>query len=316
MAYRRKQHAAATESSISASYGEELEDDDNANSLLFFFSSSCSSSTSLVARAIRASSAAHRDSSLSSAYGFKQHSPSSPFSSSPASNVTTTTTTPPVLLLFLIPRQGFWGNLARKAKSFVEDDNAPQQVDSPGRDRHHVPQASIKPKYQNLYPSHDSDRKTDSPILQKGLKAIPSSLNYIGNAVEEGLTKVENRTADIIQETSKHIKKKPSAAAAQNQATSCEKARLTHENSICARENHFLSEVVEYHQLTMQDVVYLDEGTGEVTEVYPIKVASNTHSILTSLPPLLSTKVLLDSSLRASQDIAPHPAPPVMGQEF
>ncbi|XP_057994056.1 uncharacterized protein LOC110667865 [Hevea brasiliensis] len=118
-------------------------------------------------------------------------------------------------------RQGFWGNLARKAKSFVEDDNAPQQVDSPGRDRHHVPQASIKPKYQNPYPSHDSDRKTDSPILQKGLKAIPSSLNYIGNAVEEGLTKVENRTADIIQETSKHIKKKLSGAATQNQATSC-----------------------------------------------------------------------------------------------
>ncbi|XWS13009.1 hypothetical protein CRYUN_Cryun36dG0000900 [Craigia yunnanensis] len=49
-----------------------------------------------------------------------------------------------------------------------------------------------------------------------------------------------------------------------------EKARLAHENSIYARENRFLMEIVEYHQLTMQDVVYLDEGAEEVTEVYPI----------------------------------------------
>ena len=49
-----------------------------------------------------------------------------------------------------------------------------------------------------------------------------------------------------------------------------EKARLAHENSIYTRENRFLREIVEYHQLTMQDVVYLDEGAEEVTEVYPI----------------------------------------------
>ncbi|KAJ6407629.1 hypothetical protein OIU84_011007 [Salix udensis] len=48
-----------------------------------------------------------------------------------------------------------------------------------------------------------------------------------------------------------------------------EKARLAHENSVYARENRFLREIVEYHQLTMQDVVYLDEGSEEVTEVYP-----------------------------------------------
>ncbi|KFK24695.1 hypothetical protein AALP_AA8G012800 [Arabis alpina] len=48
-----------------------------------------------------------------------------------------------------------------------------------------------------------------------------------------------------------------------------EKARLAHENSIYARENRFLREIVEYHQLTMQDVVYIDEGSEEVTQVYP-----------------------------------------------
>ncbi|KAL3632465.1 hypothetical protein CASFOL_025449 [Castilleja foliolosa] len=47
-----------------------------------------------------------------------------------------------------------------------------------------------------------------------------------------------------------------------------EKAWLANENSIYARENRFLREIVEYHQLAMQDVVYLDDGIEEVTEVY------------------------------------------------
>lgn len=53
-----------------------------------------------------------------------------------------------------------------------------------------------------------------------------------------------------------------------------EKARLAHENSIYTRENLYLRGVVEYHQLTMQDVVYFDEKTEEVTEVYPINGTS------------------------------------------
>ena len=61
-----------------------------------------------------------------------------------------------------------------------------------------------------------------------------------------------------------------------------EKARLAHENSVYARENRFLREIVEYHQLTMQDVVYLDEGTEQVTEVYPILGTSGSN--LNSIP--------------------------------
>ncbi|XP_057743828.1 uncharacterized protein LOC130961823 [Arachis stenosperma] len=53
-----------------------------------------------------------------------------------------------------------------------------------------------------------------------------------------------------------------------------EKARLANENETCCRENRFLREIVEYHQLSMQDVVSLDdddeEGMDEVTELYPI----------------------------------------------
>lgn len=62
---------------------------------------------------------------------------------------------------------------------------------------------------------------------------------------------------------------------------------MAHENSVYARENRFLREVVEYHQLRMQDVVYLDEGTEEVTEVYPIMVppGSNLNSVSSSPSP-------------------------------
>lgn len=66
-----------------------------------------------------------------------------------------------------------------------------------------------------------------------------------------------------------------------------EKARLAHENSIYTRENLYLRGVVEYHQLTMQDVVYFDEKTEEVTEVYPINVTSSmsSSSDITHTPP-------------------------------
>ncbi|XP_062179474.1 uncharacterized protein LOC133884123 [Phragmites australis] len=45
-----------------------------------------------------------------------------------------------------------------------------------------------------------------------------------------------------------------------------EKARLAHENTVYARENRFLREIVEYHQLNMQDVVNLDDHIEEEDE--------------------------------------------------
>uniref|UniRef100_A0A6N2LJU4 Uncharacterized protein n=1 Tax=Salix viminalis TaxID=40686 RepID=A0A6N2LJU4_SALVM len=392
-----------------------------------------SNSASLATKAIRASSAAHRDSSLSSAYAFTNHPSPSPSPSSDSSNFNSSSTkeqesnkafyheyTSMKAMKETKQQQGFWGTLARKAKSILDDDfdadnnNAPsppppqkqhqhQQLDS-ATDRtttrqHNVPDSAM-PKYQNQFPSRETYRKTESPAFQKGLNAISSSLNYIGNAVEEGLTKVENRTAGIIQETRKHIRKKPNGAAGQNQVTNrssmgqqpqmqtnrqqpqketeqelqlkasrdvamckaklllrelktvkadlafakercaqleeenkilrenrergenledddlirlqletllAEKARLAHENSLYARENRFLREVVEYHQLTMQDVVYLDEGTEEVTEVYPMKVVSNIPS---TSPTPLHTEASRGTSLPVTQDILPHPVPP------
>ncbi|KAJ8753821.1 hypothetical protein K2173_000075 [Erythroxylum novogranatense] len=89
-----------------------------------------------------------------------------------------------------------------------------------------------------------------------------------------------------------------------------EKARLAHESSMYARENRFLREIVEYHQLTMQDVVYLDESSEEVTEVYPITrmlsisppspMSPTSPSELTTS---LSSRVMVDQTF-------PHPYPP------
>ncbi|KAE8655297.1 beta-carotene hydroxylase [Hibiscus syriacus] len=390
------------------------------------------------AKAIRGSSA-RLGSSLSAAYGYSSLHSSSAALSTPTPTPTSTATPTPKesephqyasLKNLDESKQGFWGSLARKAKAFLDDDNEHRQFEPGGQAKSEQHQGPTPDKYRNVYQLHDRHNKTDNPTLQKGLGAIASTLNYLGKSVEEGLTIVENRTAGIIQETRKHIRKKHSGSMAPNHAAKqpqmqhqartslqadleiqlkasrdvrwplcvtgsydgyillsaipvtcgflalevamamaakaklllrelktvkadlafakercaqleeenrilrenhergdnpdddelirlqletllAEKARLAHENSIYARENRFLREVVEYHQLTMQDVVYLDESTEEVTEVYPIKVPSlpNMNSVpATSIA--LSSEAFLDASLRLARNIPVNPVPP------
>ncbi|XP_075636235.1 uncharacterized protein LOC142608361 [Castanea sativa] len=409
MAYRRKQQqqqGTTSSSSLSRHPPIFLEDEDDIDAVdaepqkqpqhqrIHKAQSQAQSPASLAAKAIRASSA-HRDSSLSSAYGYGHSSPLSPSSSSSSRSPNPTRSSPPVSLQDSKPyeytsmksmnesKHGFWGVLARKAKAILDEDTEPQHFESPERKR--SPMSAATPtmgKFENSNHSDEIRQNTDGPARQKGLGAIASSLNYIGgtigNALEEGLTIVESRTADIIQETRKHMKKKPGGSEAQNQVPNrsnawqqpqmqpqmqtdqglqlkasrdvamamaakaklllrelktvkadlafakercaqleeenkilrenrergsnpedddlirlqletllAEKARLAHENSVYARENCFLREVVEYHQLTMQDVVYLDEGTEQVTEVYPIlgTSGSNLNSISSAPTP-------------------------------
>ncbi|KAL6593204.1 hypothetical protein ACP70R_049088 [Stipagrostis hirtigluma subsp. patula] len=89
-----------------------------------------------------------------------------------------------------------------------------------------------------------------------------------------------------------------------------EKARLAHENSVYARENRFLREIVEYHQLTMQDVIYVDEGIEEVTEVYPTQVLPRTGSGLsrTATP---ATPKAASSSPASTSIVVPESCPVV-----
>ncbi|KAL1332356.1 hypothetical protein AAHE18_11G021700 [Arachis hypogaea] len=280
-------------------------------------------------------------------------------------------------------KNGFWGALARKAKSIIDDDNITPQSEAPGATRSQVPGIASRGKFQNSNHLEESNLKRDGPTFFKGLDAITSSLTQIGGTIgkslEEGFTKVENRTSDIIQETRKHIRKKPGNSVGQDQERNhssklqqpqlrtqmspmetnqelqlkasrdvamamaakaklllrelktvkadlafakdrcaqleeenkilrenrergdnhddddlirlqletllAEKARLAHDNSVYARENRFLREVVEYHQLTMQDVVYFDESNEEVTEVNPLNlppVPSDTNISMSS----------------------------------
>ncbi|GKV04288.1 hypothetical protein SLEP1_g16462 [Rubroshorea leprosula] len=86
-----------------------------------------------------------------------------------------------------------------------------------------------------------------------------------------------------------------------------EKARLAHENSIYARENRFLREIVEYHQLTMQDVVYLNEGAEEVSEVYPIHLPVISEALSTTTPSPKSPTSPKSSS--SPSDETPSPTP-------
>ncbi|KAK7302018.1 hypothetical protein RJT34_12897 [Clitoria ternatea] len=345
-------------------------------------------SSSLAAKAIRASSA-RRDSSLSSLYGHSNlssaSSPSQPIPTPPPPSKDSRTHEYTSMKNLNESKSGFWGVLARKAKSIIEDDSVPQRSELPRTTRSQTQFSGVasRANFQNSNHLEESNLKKDSAAFMKGLDAITSSLTHIGGTIgkslEEGLTMVENRTSDIIQETRKHIRKKPGNFGEQNQETKhsttmhqsqlgtqmlpvqtdqelqlkasrdvamamaakaklllrelktvkadlafakdrcaqleeenkilrenrergdshddddlirlqletllAEKARLAHENSVYARENRFLREVVEYHQLTMQDVVYLDESNEEVTEVNPLNLPQVPNMPLDSISP-------------------------------
>ncbi|CAL5202721.1 unnamed protein product [Lathyrus oleraceus] len=386
MAYRRKQYG--TSKSSPSIFENEAIRNPNPNPVTPSSSSSNyegvdTSSSSLAAKAIRASSA-RRDSSLSSLYG---HSNLSSHRSQPTPTVPPSAKDSRAYEYTSMKRldeskNGFWGVLARKAKSMIEDDGLTRESEMPGTPRSQFPGVSSTGKGQNLNHLEEGNLKRDSPTIIRGLGAITSSLTHIGGTIgksfEEGFTIVENRTSDIIQETRKHIRKKPSILV-QNQETNhsttlqepqvrtqkspkqadqelqlkasrdvamamaakaklllrelktvkadlafakdrcaqleeenkilrinrergdsqddddlvrlqletllAEKARLAHENSVYARENRFLREVVEYHQLTMQDVVYLDESNEEVSEVNPLNLPQVPIMSLDSITP-------------------------------
>lgn len=407
MAYRRRQGQGLGRDWKTTSFQK----DNNNNNETSSSSSSSSSLTSptspsLVTKAIRASSS-YKDSSLSSAY---YPSLSSPISPSP---VSPTVIKDSPTYQTSSSKQGFWGVLARKAKGIIDDNDGTGGIKSP---RAPLSESTTPRAQYHQTTEAQTRRKNDNPSIQKGLDAITSSLNYlggtIGNAFEEGLTMVENRTADIIQETRKiQIKKKDRNFDVQNQNSNiygprkplpvqthtqpqthaeleiqlkasrdvamamaakaklllrelktvkadlafakercgqleeenrviressaeggspedddlirlqletllAEKARLAQENSVFARENRFLREIVEYHQLTMQDVVYLDENNEEVTEVYPIKVSpalnvQSSSTTATSLPsPTPPPAAQPTTSPPASRGVSPFHVPP------
>ncbi|GKB66209.1 hypothetical protein Tco_0927621 [Tanacetum coccineum] len=152
--------------------------------------------------AIKAS-AVHRDSSLSSAYTasksttFNDHRSSSKGSATATYDYTSMGSTN--------EPGGFWGVLARKAKTILDDDNAPRRFDTPTSVKTET--VSTSNQVEHRYESFENSRKLDNPKLRKGLDRLASSLNHIGgsigNALEEGRTIVDKKKQDIIQETRK-----------------------------------------------------------------------------------------------------------------
>ncbi|PWA97449.1 hypothetical protein CTI12_AA029390 [Artemisia annua] len=99
---------------------------------------------------------------------------------------------------------GFWGVLARKAKTILDDD-APRRFDTPTSVKTET--VSTSNQVEHRYESFENSRKLDNPKFRKGLDRLASSLNQIGgsigNALEEGRTIVDKKKQDIIQETRK-----------------------------------------------------------------------------------------------------------------
>ncbi|KAF8053959.1 hypothetical protein N665_1359s0011 [Sinapis alba] len=273
--------------------------------------------------------------------------------------------------------RGFWGILAQKAKSILEDEEEEQQGQ------------------QNVVVSEPSSNNNNNPTIRKSIDKITTSLNQIGDsfekAFEEGRTmvasQIKRKGSDLMDIPENHNQSSGSnspwqpltqpnphesqlkasrdvamATAAkaklllrelktvkadqafakqrcsqleeenkrlrdnrekgtnnpadddlirlQLETLLAEKARLAHENSIYARENRFLREIVEYHQLTMQDVVYIDEGIEEVAEVNPsitrtLSMASFAASELPVNSPSPSSSPDSPSRFSVSTDVYP-----------
>ncbi|XP_041994916.1 uncharacterized protein LOC121745174 [Salvia splendens] len=240
MALRRRQQIGKPDGGLSFTY--DSPPPPSADS-----SSSSSSASSLATKAIRASSA-YRESSLSSVY--EQSSLSSPRGSAPSAAKDPYIYDHAPKKSINESKQGFWGTLARKAKSIIdEDDDTAQQHETPTETNFESSDRSKKGQYHSTYNSTDSRRKTEGPGIQKGLDAIASSLNYIGGTIgkslEEGITAVENRTAGLIQETRKiQIRKKNNNSGSQNQVSNFDSLRRQPlQQSHVQPENHSTVEI-------------------------------------------------------------------------
>ncbi|XP_009772095.1 uncharacterized protein LOC107832524 [Nicotiana tabacum] len=248
------------------------------------------SSSSLAAQAIRAS-AAYRDQSQAAAAlsnGYTSFTPSANEGG------------------------GLWGVVARKGKEILEDGNhiSHLQYEAPNSSirkesqggstiaetsQDHVSSVRSPWQMQTTRPqtqttSHE-DQLKDSRDVAMATAAKAKLLLRELKTVKADLAFAKQRCSQLEEENKilREAREKGDNPAdddmirLQLETLLAEKARLAHENSVYARENLILREIVEYHQLTMQDVVYLDEGFEEVTEVSQIPAVSR---MLSASPPL------------------------------
>lgn len=260
------------------------------------------------------------------------------------------------------PKLGLWGALGRKAKGILDEDGTAHKFDDYRKDqtprKFDSSNGTQAPQSRWSFENYGRTEKSESRTRSEALAASVNQLGgRIRNALEEGLTIVDNKTANIIEETKKiQIRRNPHGSSSYMQSPAAdtfippnfsqkqaeastheaqlkdsrdvanamaakaklvlrelktvkadlafakkrcgqleeenkilretkqkgvktvedddlirmqletllaEKARLAQENSMYARENRFLSEIVDFHQFTTHDVVSLDVGDME-----------------------------------------------------
>ncbi|KAG4377833.1 hypothetical protein GLYMA_18G218000v4 [Glycine max] len=203
MAYRRRQGISRSSTFKEEFHDPSLEDvhvkdsnHDNASPSIFSSSSSTPAS-SLAAQAIKATASRHQPSlSFAFAPAESDHQRSKSFEAYGNGN----------------SKSGFWGVIAQKAKSILDDDKPTPQHDTmpqtqtlkshsfntfSGPSAAQNSPSQFKPVYESL----DSSRKMDNPKFRKGLDKITTSLNQLGDtfekAFEEGRTIMESKKADL-----------------------------------------------------------------------------------------------------------------------
>ncbi|CAL0324297.1 unnamed protein product [Lupinus luteus] len=259
-----------------------------------FTPTSSSSSSSLAAQAIKASASRH-DPSLSFSFSTpSDHQRSKSFDT--YGDVVGSGDS----------KNGFWGVLAQKAKEILEDEISSPQNDivldklKSYSFKTITPNALPQDGRTSVENKNEMEVKEDQGWQQQQAKSqtihetqLKASRDVaMATAAKAKLLLRELKTvkADLafakarsaqLEEENKLLRDREGREKGQNRADDdlirlqletllAEKARLANENETYSRENRFLREIVEYHQLSMQDVVYLDEGTEEVTELYPI----------------------------------------------
>ncbi|KAG7655912.1 unnamed protein product [Arabidopsis thaliana] len=198
--------------------------------------------------------------------------------------------------------------IRRKGSDLIDSDNNNYHQSS-GSSSPWQPLTQPNPRESQLKASRDVAMATaaKAKLLLRELKTVKADLAFAKERCSQ--LEEENKRLRDNRDKGNNNPADDDLIRLQLETLLAEKARLAHENSIYARENRFLREIVEYHQLTMQDVVYIDEGIEEVAEVNPsitrtLSMASYSASELPSISPSPSSPAS-PSRLSVSTDIYP-----------
>lgn len=141
-------------------------------------------------------------------------------------------------------QKSFWSVLAKKAKSVLLDDNSSTCTNSESEVGQSKSCETLLSQYAHARPPAESkQQRGEAPMLQKRLVAFTSSLSSlggtIGNAIEEGLNRVETKASDLLSSDSRlsFTKKTSETAKTGQQRDHVTKSPQEHNNVISPLTN-------------------------------------------------------------------------------